>query len=174
MTAIIRPRRSGDLDALAEVLVRVHAVDGYPVEGVEHPRAWLTPSRQLAAWTALVSHAPVGHVALAKASRDDDAAAMWLRSGAGGELESVAIPVRLFVDPEYRRLGAAKQLMAAAYQYAHAHRLVLVFDVMLKDQAAIHLYETLGCRRLGTIDHRHGDGLVEPAAVYVAPAAGAA
>jgi GNAT superfamily N-acetyltransferase len=174
MTAIIRPRRSEDLDALAEVLIRVHAVDGYPVEGVEHPRAWLTPPRQLAAWTALVSHAPVGHIALVKASRDDDAAAMWLRSGAGGELESVAIPVRLFVDPEYRQLGAAKQLMAAAYEYAHAHRLVLVFDVMLKDQAAIHLYETLGCRRLGTFEHRHSDGLVEPAAVYVAPAAGAA
>jgi GNAT superfamily N-acetyltransferase len=174
MTAIIRPRQPGDLDALADVLVRVHALDGYPVEGVEHPKAWLTPPRQLAAWTALVSDTPVGHIALHKADRDDDAAAMWLQSEPEADLESVAIPVRLFVDPEYRGLGAAKQLMAAVFEYAHAHGLVLVFDVMLKDRAAIHLYETLGCRRLGTIDHRHSDGLVEPAAVYLAPAAGAA
>ena len=174
MTAVIRPRRSEDLDALADVLVRVHAVDGYPVEGVEHPRAWLTPPRQLAAWTALVSETPIGHIALVKANRDDDAAAMWLRCAPGSELDSVVIPVRLFVDPEHRRLGAGKQLMAAVLHYAHAHALVVVFDVMLKDRAAIHLYETLGCQRLCTIDHRHGDGLVEPAAVYLAPSDGAA
>ena len=174
MTAVIRPRRPDDLGALADVLVRVHAVDGYPVEGVEHPRAWLTPPRQLAAWTALVSDTPIGHIAVVKASRDDDAAAMWLRYAPGSEVDSVAIPVRLFVDPKHRRLGAAKQLMAAVLEYAHAHALVLVFDVMLKDRAAIHLYDTLGCHRLATFDHRHSDGLVEPAAVYVAPPAGAA
>jgi GNAT superfamily N-acetyltransferase len=174
MTAVIRPRRPDDLDALAHVLVRVHAVDGYPVEGVEHPRAWLTPPRQLAAWTALVSDTPVGHIALVKANPADDAAAMWLRSEAAGELDSVAIPVRLFVDPGHRGLGAAKQLIAAVLEYAHAHTLVLVGDVMLKDRAAIHLYETLGWRRLGTIDHRHSDGLVEPAAIYLVRSAGAA
>ena len=174
MTALIRPRRADDLDALADVLVRVHAVDGYPVEGVEHPIAWLTPPRQLAAWTALVCDTPVGHIALIKADRDDDAAAVWLRHAPGGELDRVAIPVRLFVDPDHRRLGAGKQLMAAVVEYAHAHALDLVFDVMLKDRAAIHLYETLGFRRLGTIDHRHSDGLVEPAAVYLAPSAGTA
>lgn len=172
MTAVIRPRRYDDLPALGDVLVRVHAVDGYPVEGVEHPEAWLTPPRQLAAWTALVADTPIGHIALAKATRDDDAAAMWLRYAPGNELDNVAIPVRLFVDPEHRRLGAAKQLMAAILEYADAHGLVLVFDVMLKDRTAIHLYETLGCHRLGTIEHRHGDGLIEPAAVYLAPLAG--
>ena len=174
MTVVIRPRRPDDLRALADVLVRVHAVDGYPVEGVEHPRAWLTPPRQLAAWTALLSDTPIGHIALVKANRDDDAAAMWLRYAPGSELDNVAIPVRLFVDPEHRGLGAGKQLMAAVLEYAHAHALVLVFDVMLKDRAAIDLYETLGCHRLGTLDHRHSDGLVEPAAVYLAPSAGAA
>jgi ribosomal protein S18 acetylase RimI-like enzyme len=97
---------------------------------------------------------------------------MWLRHAPESKLQNVAIPVRLFVDPRHRGLGAARQLMAAVLEYAHAHALVLVFDVMLKDQAAIHLYETLGCHRLGTIDHRHSDGLVEPAAVYLAPSAG--
>jgi ribosomal protein S18 acetylase RimI-like enzyme len=45
----------------------------------------------------------------------------------------------------------------------------MAFDVMLKDQAAIRLYEATGCKRLGIIDHHHSDGKTEPAAVYVAP-----
>lgn len=169
MNVVIRARRPEDIKALANVLVRVHAADGYPVEGVEHPATWLTPPRQLAAWTALVSGAPVGHIALARASRHDDAATMWLQHTHAAGLDTVAIPVRLFVDPQHRRLGAAKHLMAAVLEYAHANALVLVFDVMLKDKAAIHLYERLGCRRLGTTDHHHGDGLIEPAAIYLAP-----
>jgi GNAT superfamily N-acetyltransferase len=131
MTAVIRPRQPDDLDALADVLVRVHALDGYPVEGVEHPRAWLTPPGQLAAWTALLSETPIGHIAIVKASRDDDAAAVWLRHAPGIELDNVALPVRLFVDPDHRRHGAAKQLIAAVLEYAHAHTLVLAWTPTL-------------------------------------------
>jgi ribosomal protein S18 acetylase RimI-like enzyme len=87
----------------------------------------------------------------------------------GESLDTVAIPLRLFVDPPHRQLGAGKSLMLAAYEHASAHGLQLVFDVMLKDQDAIRLYEALGCRRLGTIDHHHSGGLTEPAAVYAAP-----
>jgi hypothetical protein len=45
----------------------------------------------------------------------------------------------------------------------------MAFDVMLKDRDAIRLYEAIGCQRLGTITHEHGDGQFEPAAVYGAP-----
>lgn len=45
----------------------------------------------------------------------------------------------------------------------------MVFDVTLKDEQDIRLYESLGCQRLGTIKRRHSGGLVEPAAAYVAP-----
>jgi ribosomal protein S18 acetylase RimI-like enzyme len=171
MTVFIRPRQPEDLRALADVLVRVHAVDGYPVEGVEQPEQWLAPPRQLMAWTALISDKAVGHIALVQASSEDDAGAVWQQHTPGGHLDTVAIPLRLFVDPEHRRLGVAKQLMTVVREYALAHDLALVFDVMLKDRAAIRLYEALGCRRLGTIDHHHSDGLVEPAAVYVVPRA---
>jgi len=87
----------------------------------------------------------------------------------GGDIGGVAIPVRLCVDPDHRQRGAGKLLMMAAYTYAAEHNLTLVFDVMLKDREAIRLYESLGCRRLGTIEHQHGDGKTEPAAVYVVP-----
>jgi GNAT superfamily N-acetyltransferase len=168
MTVAVRQRQPEDLPALANVLVRVHARDGYPVEGVADSQAWLTPPRELAAWTALLSGTPIGHVSLVKASEDDDAAALWQRSTGGG-LDRVAIPLRLFVDPPHRQLGAGKSLMRATYEYATSHGLQLVFDVMLKDQDAIRLYEALGCRWLGTIDHHHSGDLTEPAAVYAAP-----
>ena len=46
MKATVRPREPRDLAQLAEALVRVHAADGYPVEGVADPRAWLEPARE--------------------------------------------------------------------------------------------------------------------------------
>lgn len=47
--------------------------------------------------------------------------------------------------------------MAVAHEYATQHDLRLVLDVMLKDEAAIHIDEALGCERLGNIEHRQAD-----------------
>jgi hypothetical protein len=57
---IIRPRRDNDLPALADALVHVHTVDGYPVEGVTDPSAWLHHPHELQSWTAEVAGHPVG------------------------------------------------------------------------------------------------------------------
>jgi hypothetical protein len=38
---IIRFRTADDLDQAGSVLVEVYELDGYPVEGVADPRAWL-------------------------------------------------------------------------------------------------------------------------------------
>lgn len=168
MSLIIRPRHSEDLPRLAHVLVRVHAHDGYPVEGVDHPEAWLIPPRQIAAWTALYEGQPVGQVSLTRAAESDDAAIIWHRS-TGRPISELALLVRLFIDPEHRRHGAGQQLAVTAYSFARERDLAIAFDVMLKDHAAIRLYERLGCRRIGVITHRHGEGQSEPAAVYEAP-----
>ena len=168
MDVEIRPRDPADLEELARVLVRVHAEDGYPVEGVADPIAWLTPPRELASWTALLDGQPIGHVSLTRGDERDDAAAIWQRE-TGGDVSRLAIPVRLFVDPSHRQRGAGKLLMFAALAYACHHEYAMAFDVMLKDVSAIRLYESLGCRRLGTITHHHGEGKSEPAAVYLAP-----
>ena len=119
-------------------------------------------------WTATYDGQPIGQVSVTRAATSDDAATLW-QEATGGEIDRLAIPVRLFVDPAHRQRGAGGLLMQAAHSYAADHGLTLVFDVMLKDRAAIRLYESLGCQRLGTIQHRHSDGLTEPAAVYVAP-----
>lgn len=169
MRLVIRPRKDTDLAELSRVLVRVHDQDGYPVEGVSDPGSWLTPPREVAAWTALLDDRPIGQISLTRAADDDDAAILWQRA-TGGDISQLVIPVRLFVDPPHRRLGAGAQLMLAAHNYSTGHNLAMAFDVMLKDQAAIQLYEAAGSKRLGIIDHHHSDGKTEPAAVYVAPA----
>ena len=169
MTLVVRLRQDADIAELGRVLVRVHDHDGYPVEGVADPESWLTPSREVSAWAALLDDRPIGQISLTRAAADDDAALLWQRA-TGGDINRLVIPVRLFVDPPHRRLGAGAQLMLAAHSYATGHNLAMAFDVMLKDQAAIQLYEAAGSKRLGVIDHHHSDGKTEPAAVYVAPA----
>lgn len=163
-----RPRQSADLAALGEVLVQVHNADGYPVEGVENPQAWLEPPGEIAAWTVVWNGQAVGHVSLAEATADEDAAQVWV-SETGGAFSDIAVVARLFVDPAHRGRGGGLELMRAAHEHAAALGKRLVFDVMLKDERAIRLYEALGCERVGLITHHHGDGFQEPAAVYVAP-----
>lgn len=161
----VRARLDDDLPALAEILVRVHAQDGYPVEGVADPVAWLTPERQIAAWTADLDGEPIGQAALTTADPLDDAARIW-HEVTGGDVSALAIPVRLFIDPARRKHGAASHLLHAIQVHAAEHRLDLAFDVMLKDSDAIRLYEARGCVRIGTLTHHHSDGATEPAAVY--------
>ncbi|GAA4695667.1 Acetyltransferase (GNAT) family protein [Promicromonospora umidemergens] len=81
----------------------------------------------------------------------------------------MAVPVRLFVDPDHRGSGAGRLLMEAAVDFAQGQGLAIAFDVMLKDRAAIRLYERLGAVQIATFTHQYGDGLTEPAAVYAVP-----
>ena len=166
MTVAIRPRRDDDLPALAGALVRVHALDGSPVEGVADPEAWLRHPNELRSWTAVNDDEPIGQITLTRATVNDDAARAW-HEHTGGDADRLAIPVRLFIDPSDRGSGAGRLLMEAATTYAKARGLAIAFDVMLKDRAAIRLYERLGAQRIATLTHHYGDGLTEPAAVYV-------
>ena len=109
-----------------------------------------------------------GQITLTRATPDDDAAQTW-REQTGGDVGRLAIPVRLFVDPDHRGSGAGRLFMEAATRFAQAQGLAIAFDVMLKDRAAIRLYERLGAQRIADLKHQYGDGLTEPAAVYVVP-----
>lgn len=165
---IIRPRRDNDLPALADVLVRVHTVDGYPVEGVTDPGAWLHHPHELQSWTAEVAGQPVGQITLAHATADDDAARVW-HERTGGNIGRLALPVRLFVDPDHRSAGAGRLLMRAAAEHARSLNRSVAFDVMKKDRTAIRLYERMGAIPIGDITHHHSHGLNEPAVVYIMP-----
>ncbi|GAA4695617.1 Ribosomal protein S18 acetylase RimI [Promicromonospora umidemergens] len=166
MPVTIRPRREQDLPNLASALVRVHAVDGYPVEGVADPEAWLRHPNEIQSWTAAQDDEPIGQITLTQAQPDDDAALAW-REYTGRDVDRLAIPARLFVDPDHRGSGAGRLLMETARDFARSHGLAVALDVMLKDHAAIKLYERLGAERISDINHQYGDGLTEAGAVYV-------
>lgn len=168
MTVTIRSRRDEDLSDLAAVLVRVHGLDGYPVEGVADPERWLRHPNELQSWTAIEDNTPIGQITLTQGQPNDDAALAW-HEHTGGDVSQLAIPARLFVDPNHRGSGAGRLLMEEALTFARARGLAVALDVILKDRAAIRLYERLGAKRIRDVTHQYGDGLSADSAVYVVP-----
>ena len=164
----IRERTTADLPAAAAALVEVHRTDGYPVEGVDDPVAWLDGAAVRRAWIAELRGRVVGHVSISEPRSDDTAALLW-RAGPDGAHDEVAVLGRLFVVTGARRRAAGERLVRAARDHAREHDLRLVLDVMAKDAAAVALYERLGWRRLGRTDHDTGRGATTPAWCYVAP-----
>ncbi|MGL5829446.1 MAG: GNAT family N-acetyltransferase [Angustibacter sp.] len=152
MPATIRPRTDDDLPALAAALVEVHAIDGYPVEGVDNPLAWLDLPNAIGTWTADLDGRPVGHVALTEPGPGDEAPRLFAEQHGS---EPTAVLGRLFVSPTARGQGLAEQLVRTAMDAAATAGRRAVLDVMRKDRAAIRLYQRLGWSALGIFDHHH-------------------
>lgn len=167
----VRERQDNDLPALSAVLERVYAHDGYPVEGIADPRAWLEHPHEIRSWTAVADDVPVGQVTLTEARPDDDAARAWIES-TGGSVTGIAVMARLFLDPCHRGVGLAGLLVLALRHHAQLIGRTVVFDVMAKDTAAIHLYDRFGAEQIAEVTHHFGDGHTEPALVYAFPAPG--
>lgn len=160
----IRPRQQSDLAECAAALVKVHATDGYPVEGVDDPKAWLTPQGQLQAWVAEIEGKIVGHVLLTEPQKGDAAAQLWLKQNTG----KVAVLGRLFVLSEARGKSLGERLITEAMSYGERHGIQLVLDVVEKDRAAIRLYEKMGWKRIGEASHAYGSGSSIKAFLYAA------
>ncbi|MEU1347583.1 GNAT family N-acetyltransferase [Streptomyces sp. NPDC005795] len=165
---VIRRRQARDLAEAAEVLTAVHETDGYPVEGVEDPEAWLSPDGLLAAWVAELGGHVVGHVAVNNPQPGDEVARLWSEKN-GAESSQVGVLARLFVASDARKGPTGKHLMDAAVSYARANKMCLVLEVLTKDAAAIRLYERLGWQRFGETTHTFA-GKQFDAACFVAPA----
>ncbi|MFC1439774.1 GNAT family N-acetyltransferase [Streptacidiphilus sp. N1-10] len=164
---VVRPRGESDIPQAAAGLVKVHSTDGYPVEGVSQPEAWLTPPGMLNAWVAEISGSIVGHVAVSSPT-GEDAVSMWLDLSHESE-DKVGVLARLFVVREARRRAVGESLVLAVMDYARSDGIRLVLDVMVKDSSAIRLYERLGWIRLGTAIHAFGDDQQTEAICYVSP-----
>ncbi|MFD5897968.1 GNAT family N-acetyltransferase [Streptomyces sp. NPDC060366] len=164
---VVRPRTSADIAQASSALVAVHNADGYPVEGVDDPEAWLSPPGLLGAWVAEAEDRVVGHVAVSRAA-GEGAVALWTdRSGASED--AVCVLARLFVLSQVRKRAVGEHLVRAAEKYANDHRLRLVLDVMRKDTSAIRLYRRLGWLEIGTVAHRFGEGRQQEALAFVSP-----
>ncbi len=165
---VIRFRIESDIPAAAAGLVKVHATDGYPVEGVSRPEVWLTPPGMLKAWVAEIAGNVVGHVTVSR-SNGEEAVSFWL-SRSGSDEEKIGVLARLFVIPEARKRAVGEYLVRAAVEYAQSKGMRLVLDVMAKDVAAVRLYTRLGWTELGTAVHTFGEeGQTVDALCFVSP-----
>lgn len=166
-TSRIRPRTADDLPGLGDLLVRVHELDGYPVEGVADPIAWLKSDNELAALTAEKDGQVVGHVMLSYPTEADAAATEWSRRE-DQPMDAIAVLGRLFISPEARG-EASRAAHRLGYRDRPQARTARVLDVMAKDKAAIRTYEKLGWERIAEVEHTFGDGQSTPAYAYVSP-----
>jgi GNAT superfamily N-acetyltransferase len=164
---LIRLRQETDIAAAAVGLAQVHALDGYPVEGVSQPEAWLTPPGMIASWVAEISGTLAGHVLISR-PKGEEAVSLWLNQSHDAE-EKVAVLARLFVLPQARKRSVGEKLLAEAVSYANRHGIRLVLDVLLKDAAAIRLYERSGWKRIGSASHSFGADQRAEALCFVSP-----
>ncbi|WP_435202201.1 GNAT family N-acetyltransferase [Janibacter sp. GS2] len=156
MSREIRPTVAADIKGLADALIQVHSTDGYPVEGVDNPQAWLHLPAALGQWTALLDGNPVGHFGITRPGQGDAAPAM-LAASEGMSLDDIAVLVRLFVAPAARGRSLGREMVEKAEEMARAMGLRLTLDVMEKDRDAISLYERQGWVALGSFSHTYGD-----------------
>jgi GNAT superfamily N-acetyltransferase len=164
-TVTVRDRTDDDLDAAAAALVEVHRVDGYPVEGVDDPHAWLQPPGLLHAWVGVLEGQVVRHAVVTTPKPGDAAVDAW--TAQGGELDRMAVGGRLFVHPEGRGHDLGRQLASAITDWSAEHGYDLVGDVMEKDHAALRIYRALGWQQIGTAMHDTGHGTEIPALLFV-------
>ncbi len=166
-STVIRPFEPTDLPGAAAALAEVHATDGYPVEGVAHPEAWLRSDHVLASWVAAVGGDIVGHVAVMRPN--GEAAVSLCAERCGVEERHIGVLARLFVVRQARKQALGERLVRTAMAYGVRHGRRLVLDVLVKDTAAIRLYDRLGWLRTGRAEHRFGAGRHMEAICYVAP-----
>ncbi|MDW4903815.1 GNAT family N-acetyltransferase [Streptomyces sp. ADMS] len=163
----IRPFEDTDLPGAAAALTEVHAADGYPVEGVAHPEAWLRSDSLLASWVAEAEGRIVGHVAVMRPD-GEDAVSLWAERSRVDE-QRIGVLARLFVVRDARQRALGERLVRTAMDYGQHSDRRLVLDVMVKDTAAIRLYERLGWLRTGRVTHHFGTGQSIEAIRFVAP-----
>ncbi|KAK5137528.1 hypothetical protein LTR08_008508 [Meristemomyces frigidus] len=165
----IRPRTLADLDGCVEALRHVHAHSGYPVQGMDNAKAFLTEGRVEQAWIAEDSGHIVGHIAVSTATEDDVSVALWQKQYPD---VPIAILERLFVHPEKDGGGIATQLIRTAMAWSLQVGRRLVLFALVKDQAAMKLYARLGWEPFGNTNYHWGNEEHMEAVCFVSPQTG--
>nr|POF16593.1 putative n-acetyltransferase [Quercus suber] len=164
-TTSVRLRVDADLERCADILCRVYAASGYPVDGVDNPKKSLCTGNLLQAWVAERQGEVIGHAAL-YANENDLSVRMWKQSH---QDEHVATLGKLFIDPQRQGGGAATALLKTAQSWGRTAGMRLVLFALIKDPPAVRLYERLGWIEFGRDVYRYGDGKQMEAVCFVAP-----
>jgi len=160
VATVVRPRVEADVAVLAAILRDLHLHDHYPMRLQPDLGAWLCREPVLGAWVADHDGGVVGHVGLCLPAPDDPVSALVA--------EPAAIVSRLFVARDARGQALGERLVRAAWREAGQHGLRPMLDVLVRDAAAVALYERIGWQRIGTITHEI-DGNSVPAICFAAP-----
>jgi GNAT superfamily N-acetyltransferase len=131
---LIRGRRQADLRECVSLLEAVHLANRYPTRWPDDPRAWLSPSRLLAALVVTEGNEIVGHVAVTD-----------LEPAERRRMELS----RLFVSPEQRRHGVGATLVDKVVDYARQHKSDLALVVVDDRSGTLTFYERQGWRLTG-------------------------
>ena len=149
------------------MVTRVHALDGYPMilPGGDVGR-FLSRPEAVAAWVAVVGERVVGHVALHDVTSKP---VMDLVDGRFPDPPAVYVS-RLLVDPDARRRGIGRRLLAHATQVARTLGRRPFLDVVATSgsPAALALYADGGWEEIGLV-RVELDGTSVDEHVYRAP-----
>lgn len=147
----IRPRTPADLRRLAAVLVRDHAVTGYPYVLPDDPTEWIAAPDDLAAFVAADgSDRPAGHVSVASAADVDHGTGTALGDlwsvAHGRPVSACAVVGRLFVAADRQGSGLGTDLLEAAVGWMRDRDLSPCLDVLPLGPAAsvVSWYEKRG------------------------------
>jgi GNAT superfamily N-acetyltransferase len=166
---LLRLREALDEPASVELLVRVHAHDGYPRHLPGSAAAFLFASHETSAWVCEVDGQVVGHVALHAAASDPvlEVAQRATRLPAG----ALAVVARLLVCPDHKRQGIGRALLDLATEHARDSGQRAVLDVVTDaaGAAAAALYERAGWTIAGSTTFHFRDGASLPVAVWLSP-----
>lgn len=164
----IRPRTESDLDGCTEALRAVYLKDGYPVQGTDDAKTFLTLNATKQAWVAEQDGQILGHVAVSVATEEDLSVRLWLAQHPDAP---VAVLERLFVHPEKRGDGVASKLITAATDWAREQQVRLVLFALAKDQGAMRLYKRLDWSEFGKTKYQWNGNQHMEAVCFVSPEA---
>lgn len=165
---LIRNRSDADGSACLDLLLRVRARDGYPIDlPPEDVENFFVTEAEVAAWVAEQDGRIVGHVALHWAP--DDPTLVAVQRAIGLPVPELFMVSRLFVDPEVRRAGVGRALLGHATRHAQSLGRQAVLDVGQRLLAAVALYESEGWRRVDELHLELGADKTLDLWVYVSP-----
>ena len=167
MTAI-RPRTSADIDECVSALSILYKTENYPLGKNRDLRDFLTNEKNQLAWVAEHDGRIIGHISTSKIAHDT-AFDVWKYQNPDENPYSLSLLSRLFVLPEYRKLGAAIELVDAAVKANAEDDTRLLLSVMVDSKAAIRLYEKCSWVRYGTTVIALPDGTSSDAICFAGP-----